>query len=96
MGRQSDNIDTADDVVGVCLGATASTPADSGVGHHFHTQLIYAVSYLKDKNAPTRLEDLAVHSRVEALLNNEELLAALKAHDKIRFDEKTELFSYKV
>ena len=43
-----------------------------------------------------RLEDLAIYSRVEELLRSAELLAAFRAHEKVKWDEKTDLYSYKV
>lgn len=81
-------------------GATATTtgaPNDTGVGRHFHTQLLYAVGYLKEHpNNPIRLEELAAFSRVNELNHNSELLAAFRAHDKVNYDEKLDLYSYKV
>lgn len=43
-----------------------------------------------------RLEDLAIYSRVEELLRNADLVAAFRAHEKVKWDEKTDLYSYKV
>lgn len=80
--------------------ATATTtgaPNDTGVGRHFHTQILYAVGYLKEHpNNPIRLEELAAFSRVNELQHNSELLAAFRAHDKVNYDEKLDLYSYKV
>lgn len=45
---------------------------------------------------PIRLEDLAIHSKVEALTTNHELYQSFKAHERVIFDEKTGLYSYKV
>ena len=76
---------------------TGSTPYDTGTGQHSHTQLIYAVGYLKEHpNTPMRLEDLAIYSKVEDLLHNADLLAAFRTHEKVQWDEKTDLYSYKV
>lgn len=76
---------------------SAYTPNDSGVGRHFHTQLLYAVGYLKEHpNNPIRLEELSAFSRVYELEHNSELLAAFRAHEKVNYDEKLGLYSYKV
>ncbi|BGP43220.1 hypothetical protein JCM10449v2_007248 [Rhodotorula kratochvilovae] len=70
-------------------------PSLTGAGRHWATQLALAVSYLKQLNAPVRLEDLALQSGVEALLHNQELVDALARHEKVRHDARTGLFSYK-
>lgn len=76
---------------------TTGAPNDTGVGRHFHTQILYAVGYLKEHpNNPIRLEELAAFSRVNELQHNSELLAAFRAHDKVNYDEKLDLYSYKV
>jgi len=73
-----------------------STPLDTGTGQHYQTQIIYAVGYLKERpNQPIRLEDLAAFARVDELQHNAEMLAAFKAHERIVYDEKTDLYSYK-
>ena len=78
-------------------GPATATPLDTGIGHHIHTQLIYAVGYLKEHSAnPIRLEELAAFSGIEELQHNHDLLAAFKAHEKVKYDEKTDLYSYKV
>lgn len=75
----------------------AGAPNDTGVGRHFGTQILYAVGYLKEHpNNPIRLEELAAFSRVNELQHNSELLAAFRAHDKVNYDEKLDLYSYKV
>ena len=71
-------------------------PALSGTGRHWATQLALAVSFLKQVNRPIRLEDLAFESNVQALLSNHELVQALANHDRVRHDERTGLFSYRV
>lgn len=43
-----------------------------------------------------RLEDLAAYSGVEELQTNATLLAAFKTHEKVLYDERTDLYSYKV
>ena len=70
-------------------------PSLTGVGRHWQTQLVLAVSFLKQLNRPIRLEDLAITSGIEALLHNYELLEALKNHERVRYDPRTELFQYK-
>lgn len=75
----------------------AGAPNDTGVGRHLGTQILYAVGYLKEHpNNPIRLEELAAFSRVNELQHNSELLAAFRAHDKVNYDEKLDLYSYKV
>ncbi|GAA5853307.1 hypothetical protein JCM3766R1_001316 [Sporobolomyces carnicolor] len=70
-------------------------PSLTGVGRHWQTQLVLAVNFLKQLNRPIRLEDLAITSGIEALLHNYELLNALKHHDRVRYDDRTQLFHYK-
>ncbi|GAA6051416.1 hypothetical protein JCM3770_000508 [Rhodotorula araucariae] len=70
-------------------------PSLTGAGRHWATQLALAVSYLKQLNHPVRLEDLALQSGVQALLHNHDLVNALAAHEKVRHDPRTGLFSYK-
>ena len=43
-----------------------------------------------------RLEDLAIHSTVEALTTNQELFDSFHSHERVVHDEKTGLYSYKV
>ena len=43
-----------------------------------------------------RLEDLAIHSTVEALTTNQELFDSFRTHERVIHDEKTGLYSYKV
>ncbi|KAJ7923078.1 hypothetical protein B0H13DRAFT_2406376 [Mycena leptocephala] len=64
-----------------------SQPADTGSGNNVNTQLVYAVDYLKSTPNPTRLEDIA-------LLTNTPLLEDA-AHDRIQYNPKTDLYSYK-
>jgi hypothetical protein len=40
--------------------------------------------------------DLAVYTEVRDIEFNEELVKALRAHDRVDFNVKTELWSYKV
>ena len=68
----------------------------AAVGRHWQTQLAIAVAFLKQHNAPIRLEDLAIRSGVEHLLTSPELQQGLRHHERVRFDERTQLVSYKV
>ncbi|GAA5930785.1 transcription factor TFIIE subunit TFA2 [Sporobolomyces koalae] len=70
-------------------------PSLTGVGRHWQTQLVLAVNFLKQLNRPIRLEDLAITSGIESLFNNYDLVEALKQHDRVRYDPRTELFQYK-
>jgi len=70
-------------------------PSLTGSGRHWQTQLVLSVNFLKQLNRPIRLEDLAITSGIEALLHNYELLEALKGHERVRYDSRTELFTYK-
>ncbi|GAA5980472.1 hypothetical protein JCM11641_003406 [Rhodosporidiobolus odoratus] len=73
----------------------STQPGLSGIGRHWQTQLALTVSFLKSLNGPIRLEDLALRSGVEALLHNQELVDGLKQHERVKFDERTGLWSYK-
>lgn len=88
-----------------------SQPADTGTGNNVNTQLVYAVSYMKvrgavfhdeqvlmgeqGKQGPMRIEDIA--AMTETPLDTDPVLREkFKMHDKIQFDPKTNLYSYKV
>lgn len=88
-----------------------SQPADTGTGNNVNTQLVYAVSFMKvrgalfyneqglmgeqGKQGPMRIEDIAVMT--ETPIDTDPVLREkFKMHDKIQFDPKTNLFSYKV
>ena len=43
-----------------------------------------------------RREDLAIRSSIEALLGDEELCQRLKDHHNVHYDERLELFKFKV
>ncbi|KAJ2936145.1 hypothetical protein H1R20_g949, partial [Candolleomyces eurysporus] len=71
-----------------------SQPADTGTGLNVNTQLVYAVSFMKGKHNPMRLEDIAMLT--ETPLDTDSVLREkFKAHDKIQYDPKTNLYSYK-
>nr|GAT43665.1 predicted protein [Mycena chlorophos] len=71
-----------------------SQPADTGSGTNINTQLVYAVDYLKSTPNPVRLEDIAIMTETP-LLENPLLLEKFKAHDRVLYNTKTNLFSYK-
>ncbi|GAA6014477.1 hypothetical protein JCM10207_001621 [Rhodosporidiobolus poonsookiae] len=73
----------------------STQPGLSGIGRHWQTQLALTVSFLKSLGGPIRLEDLALRSGVEALLHNAELLQGLQQHERVKYDERTGLWSYK-
>ncbi|EAU88000.1 transcription initiation factor IIE subunit beta [Coprinopsis cinerea okayama7 len=71
-----------------------SQPADTGTGTNVNTQLVYAVSYLKNHNGPIRLDDLAAYTSTP-VNTDPVLLEKFKAHDRVVYDPKTDLYSYK-
>ncbi|KAJ6501641.1 transcription initiation factor IIE subunit beta [Mycena vitilis] len=71
-----------------------SQPADTGSGNNVNTQLVYAVDYLKSTPNPTRLEDIALLTNTP-LLEDPVLLEKFKAHERITYNPKTDLYSYK-
>ncbi|KAJ6604215.1 hypothetical protein DFH09DRAFT_1121988 [Mycena vulgaris] len=71
-----------------------SQPADTGSGNNVNTQLVYAVDYLKSTPNPTRLSDIALLTNTP-LLEDPVLLEKFKAHDRILWNPKTDLYSYK-
>ncbi|KDR78292.1 hypothetical protein GALMADRAFT_245394 [Galerina marginata CBS 339.88] len=71
-----------------------SQPADTGTGNNINTQLVYAVNHLKSTPNPMRLQDLAIVTNTP-LDTDASLLEKFKAHDRIQYDPKTDLYSYK-
>jgi len=71
-----------------------SQPADTGTGTNVNTQLVYAVNHLKSTPNPMRLQDLAIVTNTP-LDTDSALLEKFKAHDKVQYDPKTDLYSYK-
>ncbi|CAK5280072.1 unnamed protein product [Mycena citricolor] len=71
-----------------------SQPADTGTGNNVNTQLVYAVDYLKSTPNPSRLEDIALITGTP-LLEDSVLLEKFKSHDRIEYNAKTDLYSYK-
>ncbi|KAJ3505594.1 hypothetical protein NLJ89_g7333 [Agrocybe chaxingu] len=71
-----------------------SQPADTGTGNNVNTQLVYAVNHLKSTHNPMRLQDIAIVTNTP-LDTDTLLLEKFRAHDKIQYDPKTDLYSYK-
>jgi len=71
-----------------------SQPADTGTGTNVNTQLVYAVNHLKSTPNPMRLQDIAIVTNTP-LDSDPLLLDKFKAHDRIAWDPKTDLYSYK-
>ncbi|KAF7306563.1 B-block-TFIIIC domain-containing protein [Mycena indigotica] len=71
-----------------------SQPADTGSGNNVNTQLVYAVDHLKSTPNPMRLEDIALLTGTP-LLEDSLLLEKFKAHDRVLYNPKTNLYSYK-
>ncbi|TIA93594.1 hypothetical protein E3P99_00018 [Wallemia hederae] len=71
-----------------------SQPRDTGVGMHINSQLAYLVQFIKDYNAPIRLEDLVVRSGIE-LVRTPGLLDLFNSHDRVQHDTKLDLYSYR-
>ncbi|KAF9468241.1 hypothetical protein BDZ94DRAFT_1294311 [Collybia nuda] len=71
-----------------------SQPADTGTGTNINTQLVYAVNHLKSTQNPMRLQDIAIVTNTP-LDSDHVLLERFKAHDRIAWDPKTDLYSYK-
>ncbi|KAJ3986022.1 transcription initiation factor IIE subunit beta [Lentinula detonsa] len=71
-----------------------SQPADTGTGTNVNTQLVYAVNHLKSTHNPMRLQDLAILTSTP-LDTDHVLMEKFKAHDRVVWDPKTDLYSYK-
>ncbi|TRM65429.1 hypothetical protein BD626DRAFT_488766 [Schizophyllum amplum] len=71
-----------------------SQPKDTGSGHNINTQLIYALQYLKEHYGPNRLQDIAISTNT-ALDTDTVLLDKFRAHEKVKWDQKTGLYEYK-
>ncbi|KAG6370368.1 hypothetical protein JVT61DRAFT_12182 [Boletus reticuloceps] len=59
-----------------------------------NTQLVYAIDYLKSTPNPMRLQDIAIVTN-SPLDTDMVLLEKFKSHDRIQYDPKTDLFSYR-
>ncbi|KIJ60413.1 hypothetical protein HYDPIDRAFT_183457 [Hydnomerulius pinastri MD-312] len=71
-----------------------SQPADTGTGTNVNTQLVYAIDHLKSTPNPMRLQDIAIVTNTP-LDTDMVLLEKFKAHDRIQYDPKTDLYSYR-
>ncbi|KIY49712.1 hypothetical protein FISHEDRAFT_5401, partial [Fistulina hepatica ATCC 64428] len=71
-----------------------SQPADTGTGVNINTQLVYAVNHLKSTHNPMRLQDIAIITNTPLDIDTE-LLRKFKSHDRVVWDPKTDLYSYK-
>ncbi|EGN94887.1 hypothetical protein SERLA73DRAFT_187980 [Serpula lacrymans var. lacrymans S7.3] len=71
-----------------------SQPADTGTGTNVNTQLVYAINHLKSTQNPMRLQDLAIVTNTP-LDTDFVLLEKFRAHDRIQWDPKTDLYSYR-
>ncbi|KAF9010735.1 transcription initiation factor IIE subunit beta [Cyathus striatus] len=71
-----------------------SQPADTGTGTNVNTQLVYAVNHLKSTHNPMRLQDIAIVTNTP-LDTDAVLLDKFKSHEKVQYDPKTDLYSYK-
>ncbi|KZV72420.1 transcription initiation factor IIE subunit beta [Peniophora sp. CONT] len=71
-----------------------SQPADTGTGQNINTQLVYAIEYLKTKNGPARIEDISIVTNTP-LDTNQALLDKFLKHERVEYDPKTKLYSYK-
>ncbi|KAG1777857.1 hypothetical protein EV702DRAFT_198477 [Suillus placidus] len=71
-----------------------SQPADTGTGTNVNTQLVYAIDHLKSTHNPMRLQDIAIVTNTP-LETDVVLLEKFKSHDRILWDPKTDLYSYR-
>ncbi|EIW76772.1 hypothetical protein CONPUDRAFT_139457 [Coniophora puteana RWD-64-598 SS2] len=59
-----------------------------------NTQLVYAINHLKSTHNPMRLQDVAIVTNTP-LDTDMVLLEKFKAHDRVQYDPKTDLYSYR-
>ncbi|KAI0920417.1 hypothetical protein AcW1_002164 [Taiwanofungus camphoratus] len=71
-----------------------SQPADTGTGTNVNTQLVYVVNHLKSTGNPMRLQDLAIYTNTP-VDTDKALLEKFRAHDRVIYDPKTDLYSYR-
>ncbi|KAL4253740.1 Transcription initiation factor IIE subunit beta [Abortiporus biennis] len=71
-----------------------SQPKDVGPGLEVNTRLVTAVNHLKSHGNPMRLQDLAIITETP-LLTDKVLLDKFKSHDRVVYDPKTDLYSYR-
>ncbi|KZT05202.1 transcription initiation factor IIE subunit beta [Laetiporus sulphureus 93-53] len=73
---------------------SSALPADTGSGTNVNTQLVYAVNHLKSTGNPMRLQDLAIITNTP-VDTDRVLFEKFKAHDRVLYDIKTDLYSYR-
>ncbi|GBE87123.1 Transcription initiation factor IIE subunit beta [Sparassis crispa] len=71
-----------------------SQPAETGTGTNVNTQLVYAVNHLKTTGNPMRLQDLAILTNTP-IDTDKVLQEKFRSHDRILYDPKTDLYSYR-
>ncbi|KAI0060143.1 transcription initiation factor IIE subunit beta [Artomyces pyxidatus] len=71
-----------------------SQPADTGTGTNVNTQLLYVINHLKSVNGPMRLQDIAIVTSTP-LDTDKVLFEKFKSHERIEFDPKTNLYSFR-
>ncbi|KAG1766556.1 hypothetical protein EDD22DRAFT_878005 [Suillus occidentalis] len=75
-----------------------SQPADTGTGTNVNTQLVYAIDHpqgtCSSTHNPMRLQDIAIVTNTP-LETDAVLLEKFKSHDRILWDPKTDLYSYR-
>ncbi|PWN28145.1 hypothetical protein BDZ90DRAFT_251794 [Jaminaea rosea] len=76
-------------------GQIYSQPALTGAGTHQSTILITALDALKACRVPVRFEDFAITNGLTALLDDEKLKERFKAHPRVVWNERLDLWSYK-
>jgi len=57
--------------------------------------VIRAVEFLKERKGPTRMEDIIIQGEIPDLETNLEMFEAFSKHERVRYDEKTQLWNYK-
>ncbi|KAI0045166.1 transcription initiation factor IIE subunit beta [Auriscalpium vulgare] len=71
-----------------------SQPADTGTGSNVNTQLLYVLNHLKSVNGPMRLQDIAIVTNTP-LDTDTTLFEKFKGHERVEFDAKTNLYSFR-
>lgn len=52
--------------------------------------------WLQERKGPTRMEDIIIQGEIPDLETNLEMFEAFSKHERVRYDEKTQLWNYKV
>ncbi|KAH8831013.1 hypothetical protein DL96DRAFT_805605 [Flagelloscypha sp. PMI_526] len=71
-----------------------SQPADTGTGTNVNTQLVYALDHLRSREGPMSVRELSLLTETP-VDSDPVLFAKFKSHDRVHFDPKTNLYSYK-